>query len=173
MVKSNVLKRTCNHIGLAFGIIGLIIFMVGLLTSVIATKNQVILVATIFLASSAWIQREPFFMGSQTIALISAILVYLLMPAWVNLSALIVLSILFAMIFFRYHPLSFDRIIAFSGLIALCLGIVLGNNIPMLVAGILLAIYAIFSIRHGYSVGWVFLILNILFGLVAGYALIA
>lgn len=41
----------------------------------------------------------------------------------------------------------------------------------MVVCGIVLAIYAVFSIQEGYTVGWIFLILNILFAVVAANAL--
>ncbi|MDE4965587.1 MFS transporter, partial [Francisella tularensis subsp. holarctica] len=63
------------------------------------------------------------------------------------------------------------RICAFIGLVALCLGILLGRNEPMVVCGIVLAIYAVFSIQAGYTVGWIFLILNILFAVGAANAL--
>jgi len=77
----------------------------------------------------------------------------------------------FLIIYFSKYKINIAKVCAFIGLVALCFGILLGRNEPMVVCGIVLAVYAIFSIREDYSVGWVFLILNLLFSVVAANAL--
>ncbi|WP_150467351.1 MFS transporter [Francisella sp. SYW-9] len=164
-------KKYTQNIGLYLGIIGLIIFMFGLTETNISEKNIIVLVATFFLFISAAIQKEPFFSGSQAIAFISAIMVFLQVQKIYNLGVFIFLVVAFCIYYFSKHKLNIPRVFAFIGLVSLSLGILLGRNEPMVVCGIVLAIYAIFSIKEGYSVGWVFLILNILFAIVAANAL--
>ena len=86
------------------------------------------------------------------------------------MTAFLVLSFSFAVYYFGRFKLNIPRVFAFIGLVSLCLGILLGRNEPMVVCGIVLAIYAVFSIQQGFSVGWVFLTLNILFAVVAANA---
>ncbi|ASG68312.1 hypothetical protein fh0823_12930 [Francisella halioticida] len=164
-------KKYIQNIGLYLGILGLLIFMFGLAETNTADKNIIVLIATFFLFISAAAQKEPFFSGLQGIAFVSAIMVFYQIGQIYNLGVFIFLAIAFSIYYFGRHKLNIARICAFIGLIALCLGILLGRNEPMVVCGIVLAIYAIFSIREGYSVGWVFLILNILFAIVAANAL--
>ena len=164
-------NKYIKNIGLYLGIIGLLIFMFGLTGKNISDKNIIVLVATFFLFVSASIQKEPFFSGLQGIAFVSAIMVFYQIQQVYNLSVFISLAIAFSIYYFGRHKLNLARICAFVGLIALCLGILLSRNEPMVVCGIVLAIYAIFSIQEGYSVGWVFLVLNILFAIVAANAL--
>ncbi|MED7818837.1 MULTISPECIES: MFS transporter [unclassified Francisella] len=164
-------KKYIQSIGLYLGIIGLLIFMFGLTETNISDKNIIVLVATFFLFISAAIQKEPFFSGSQAIAFISAIMVFLQVGKTYNLVVFIFLVVVFCIYYFSKHKLNIPRIFAFIGLVSLSLGILLGRNEPMVVCGIVLAIYAIFSIKEGFSVGWVFLILNILFAIVAANAL--
>ncbi|MBK2243344.1 MFS transporter [Francisella tularensis] len=166
-----MLKKITNNFGLAIGIIGLIIFMFGLTETDTAQKNLIVLFATFFLFLSAAIQKEPFFTGLQGIAFVSAIMVFYNLAAIYNLLVFIFLAFVFAIYYFSRHKLNIARICAFIGLVALCLGILLGRNEPMIVCGIVLAIYAVFSIQEGYTVGWIFLILNILFAVVAANAL--
>lgn len=98
-------------------------------------------------------------------------MVFYNLAAIYNLLVFIFLAFVFAIYYFSRHKLNIARIFAFIGLVALCLGILLGRNEPMVVCGIVLAIYAVFSIQEGYTVGWIFLILNILFAVVAANAL--
>lgn len=162
-----MLKKYIQNIGLVLGIIGLVIFMFGLTQSSIENKNLLILLATFFLFLSAIIQKEPFFSGLQGIAFVSASLNFYNITEIYNLVVFVLLVFGFSIYYFGGHKLNIARICAFIGLVALCLGILLGRNEPMIVCGVFLAIYAIFSIQQGYSVGWVFLILNIAFAFVA------
>ena len=54
-------KKITNNLGLAIGIIGLVIFMFGLTETDIAQKNLIVFFATFFLFLSAAIQKEAFF----------------------------------------------------------------------------------------------------------------
>lgn len=164
-------NKYIKNIGLYLGIIGLLIFMFGLTEKNISDKNIIVLVATFFLFVSASIQKEPFLSGLQGIAFVSAIMVFYQVGQVYNLGVFIFLAITFSIYYFGKYKLNIARIFAFFGLITLCLGILLGRNEPMVVCGVVLAIYAIFSIQEGYSVGWVFLVLNILFAIVAANAL--
>ncbi|GAB4223229.1 MAG: hypothetical protein Kow0076_5420 [Francisella sp.] len=166
-----MLKKVTNNLGLILGIVGLIIFMFGLAETNISQKNLIVFCATLFLFLSAAIQKEPFFTGLQGIAFVSATMVFYNVKPIYNLIVFVFLSFGFAIYYFSKHKLNIARICAFIGLVTLCLGILLGRNEPMVVCGIFLAIYAIFSIQEGYSVGWIFLILNILFAIVAANAL--
>ncbi|APC97259.1 MFS transporter [Francisella frigiditurris] len=165
-----LLKRVINNFALFLGIIGLIGFMFGLVEHNDNIKNIIILCATGLLFLSALIQKEPFFIGLQAIAFISAILVFLNLDHRINLIVFMILSIVFATFFFGKNSINLARIFAFCGLLALCIGIVLSCNLSMVICGICLSIYAVFSIQQGYSVGWVFLTLNIIFAIVSGYA---
>ncbi|AIT08607.1 MFS transporter [Candidatus Francisella endociliophora] len=166
-----MLKKYIENIGLWLGVIGLVIFMFGLTETNIDNKNLIVLLATFLLFLSAIIQKEPFFSGLQGIAFVSAVLVFYNINYTYNMVIFLVLSFGFAVYYFGRFKLNIARIFAFVGLVALCLGILLGRNEPMVVCGIVLAIYAVFSIQQGFSVGWVFLILNILFAVVAANAL--
>lgn len=166
-----MLKKVMNNSGLLVGIIGLIIFMFGLVETDVTQKNLIVFFATFFLFLSAVIQKEPFFSGLQGIAFVSATMVFFNFPQIYNLLIFIILAIAFSIFYFSKYKINIARVCAFVGLVALCFGILLGRNEPMVVCGIVLAIYAIFSIKEGYSVGWVFLILNLLFSIVAANAL--
>ncbi|MBK2266704.1 MFS transporter [Francisella philomiragia] len=166
-----MLKKVINNIGLLVGICGLIIFMFGLTETNINHKNLIVFFATFFLFLSAIIQKEPFFSGLQGIAFVSATMVFFNFSQIYNLAIFVLLAVVFSIIYFSKYKINIARVCAFIGLVALCFGILLGRNEPMVVCGIVLAVYAIFSIREGYSVGWVFLILNLLFSVVAANAL--
>jgi hypothetical protein len=166
-----VLKKYIDNLGLFLGVIGLLLFIFGLTEHNIDNKNLVVLLATFMLFASALIQKEQFFMGLQGIAFVSAIMVFYETDQNYNLITFITLAFIFAITYFSKHKLNLARVCAFVGLIALCLGILLGRNEPMMICGVFLAVYAIFSISEGYSVGWVFLILNILFAVVAANSL--
>lgn len=166
-----MLVKYIKNTGLLLGIIGLVMFMFGLAEESIDNKNMMILMATFFLFTSAVIQKEPFFSGLQGIAFVSAIMVFYQISPIYNLGVFLCLAVGFAIYYFAHFPLNAARIYAFIGLVTLCLGIVFGRNEFMVVCGIFLAIYAMFSIKEGFTVGWVFLVLNILFSLVALNAL--
>jgi hypothetical protein len=166
-----MLKKYFDNFGLLVGIIGLVIFMFGLTEHNINNKNAIVLSATTLLFISAIVQKEPFFRGLQCIAFISASMVFFNTPQSINLSIFALLSLAFATFYFRNTKIDIINICAFIGLVSLCLGILLVNNYFMMLCGIFLSIYAIFSIRKGFSVGWVFLVLNILFALIAANTL--
>ena len=166
-----MLKKYIDNLGLFLGIIGLLLFIFGLTEHNVDNKNLIVLLATFMLFVSALIQKEQFFVGLQGIAFVSAILVFYEVNPNYNLIAFLALAFVFAITYFSKHNLNIARVCAFVGLVALCLGILLGRNEPMMVCGIFLAIYAIFSIQQGYSVGWVFLLLNIVFAVVAANSL--
>ena len=92
-------------------------------------------------------------MGLQGIAFVSAIMVFYEVLQNYNLVVFIALAFIFAITYFSKYKLNIARVCAFIGFIALCLGILLGRNEPMIVCGIFLAVYAIFSIQQGYRVG--------------------
>lgn len=166
-----MLKKYIENTGLWLGIVGLVVFMFGLTETNLDNKNLIVLLATFSLFLSALIQKEPFFSGLQGIAFVSALLVFYNVKQTYNMTTFLILSFVFAVYYFGRFKLNIPRVFAFIGLVALCLGILLGRNEPMVVCGIVLAIYAVFSIRQGFSVGWVFLILNTLFTIVAANAL--
>ena len=166
-----MLKKHIENLGLCLGIIGLLLFVFGLTEHNLDNKNFMVLFATFMLFTSALIQKEPFFIGLQGIAFVSAILVFCEVNPNYNMVAFIALAVVFAITYLSKYKLNIARVCAFIGLIALCLGILLGKNELMMICGILLAIYAVFSISEGYSVGWVFLALNILFAVVAANSL--
>ncbi|QWU98559.1 MFS transporter [Francisella salimarina] len=166
-----MLKKIMSNAGLLVGIVGLIIFMFGLVETDVAQKNLIVFFATFFLFLSAVIQKEPFFSGLQGIAFVSATMVFFSFSQIYNLLVFIVLAIIFSITYFSKYKINIARVCAFIGLVALCFGILLSRNEPMIVCGIVLAIYAVFSIREGYTVGWVFLILNLLFAIVAANAI--
>ena len=126
---------------------------------------------TALLFGSSLIQQEPFFAGLQGLAFVSAIMIFFALSQAINISVFVILSFIFTIIYFNKHKPSLANIGAFIGLVSLCLGMLLAKNQFMLVSGVLLAIYAVFSIKQGFSVGWVFLILNILFAIVAANTL--
>ena len=166
-----MLKKYIDNLGLCLGVIGLLLFIFGLTEHNVDNKNLIVLFATFLLFVSALIQKEQFFMGLQGVAFISAIMVFYEVNQNYNLVAFLALAFVFAITYFSKHKINIARICAFIGLIALCLGILLGRNEPMMICGIFLAVYAMFSIGEGYSVGWVFLVLNILFAVVAANSL--
>ncbi|MDE4980453.1 MFS transporter, partial [Francisella tularensis subsp. holarctica] len=79
------------------------------------------------------------------------IMVFYNLAAIDNLLVFIFLAFVFALYYFSRHKLNIARICACIGLVALCLGILLGRNEPMVVCGSVLAIYAVFSIQEGYT----------------------
>ncbi|AJC49049.1 MFS transporter [Allofrancisella guangzhouensis] len=162
-----MLKRYINNIGLFLGIIGLIVFVFGFAEKGILEKNLAVLYATLLLFVSALIQKEPFFTGLEGIALICANTVFWQVDQVYSLIIFVGLCFVFTMWYFARYKLNFARASAFIGLVSLCLGIVLVRNEFMVVCGVFLAIYAVFSIRQGFTVSWVFLVLNILFTVVA------
>ncbi|QIV95957.1 hypothetical protein EDC55_10265 [Allofrancisella inopinata] len=163
-----MLKKYINNIGFCLGVIGLALFVFGLVEKGIFEKNVVILYATLLMFVAALIQKEQFFTGLEGIALvISAIVVFYQAPQVYNLTVFVSLIFVFAIWYFARHKLNFARICAFIGLVCLCLGIVLARNEFMVICGIFLSVYAVFSIRQGFTVSWIFLALNILFALVA------
>ena len=164
-------KKYIDNLGLCLGMIGLLLFMFGLAEHNVDNKNLIVLFATFMLFASALIQKEQFFIGLQGIDFVSAIMACYEVRQNYNLVIFIALAFIFAITYFSKYKLNIARVCAFIGFIALCLGILLGRNEPMIVCGIFLAVYAIFSIQQGYSVGWVFLILNVLFAIVAANSL--
>ncbi|QLE78275.1 MFS transporter [Francisella sp. Scap27] len=162
-----MLKKYINNIGFCLGVVGLIVFMFGLVETNIDNKNLFILLATFILLISAVIQGEVFFIGSQSIAWITAVMTFFEIGQNYIIIAFILLVTIFALGYFFKNKLLFSNACAFVGLIALCLGIALGMNEPMVICGLFLAIYACFSIKDGYSIGWVFLVLNLVFAVVA------
>ena len=166
-----MLKKYISNLGLCLGIVGLLLFIFGLTEQNVDNKNLIVLFATFMLFASALIQKEPFFTGLQGIAFVSAVMVFYEVNQNYDLIAFIIMAFIFAITYFSKHPLNLARVCAFVGLVALCLGILLGRNEPMMVCGVFLAVYAMFSIGQGFSVGWVFLALNILFAVVAANSL--
>ena len=162
-----MLKKYIDNVGLCLGIIGLLVFMWGLVTGNADNRDLLILFATFILFLSAVIQREPFFIGLQGIGCISSLLAFFEINIYYSTFAFVILALIFAIRYFLKNKINWPRICAFIGLFALCVGIILRRNEPMVICGLFLAIYAYFSIKEGYSVGWVFLILNLLFAMVA------
>ena len=160
-------KKYWNEIGLLLGVIGLIMFMFAIPEKNIDNKNLLIIYSGIFLFISPLMQKETFFIGLNGIALVIAIMIFFPIPTIINILILSFLTIVFAIYYFKKYIVNTANICAFIGLVALCLGILFINNFFMLVSGIFLSIYSIFSIKDGFSVGWVFLILNIVFVIVA------
>ncbi len=162
-----MLKKYIKNLGLCLGIIGLLLFMFGLTEHDVCNKNLVVLFTSFMLFVSALIQKEQFFIGLQGIAFVSATLMFYQINLNYNIILFLALAFVFAITYFGKHKLNLARVCAFIGLVALCLGVLLDRNEPMIVCSIFFAIYAMFSIGEGYSVSWVFLVLNTLFAVIS------
>lgn len=162
-----MLKKHIDNLGFCLGVIGLLLFMFGLAEQDIDNKNLVMLFSALLFLASSLIQKEQFFIGLQSVVSIKAIMLFYEANQNYTLTLFIISSFIFAITYFSRSKISIEKVCAFIGLISLCLGTILCRDEPMIICGIFLAIYAIFSIQKGYSIGWIFLVLNILYVIVA------
>ncbi len=169
MSETSTLKK---NILLAVGIIGLLVFTSALPVNNFLCKNILIIIGASFLAVSSYLEKEYFFASLECVAIINALLLLFHVAVYLNTVILIVLVLLIAFLIFQKQKITAQLIIGFAGLIFLCLGIIFIQNIFMFIAGILLIIYSYLSVRAGFKVGWIFLILNIIFAAVALMTLI-
>ncbi len=161
-----------DKLALLMSVVGLLVFIFGMIEQDIQLKHTIFLISALFLFFPPVMQKEPFFSGLQTVVLISSSMTFLDISQKINLIVFIVSAVVFAAIFFVKNKINLPQVFAFFGLLMLCLGIVIGSNIPMLISGLALAVYAIFSIRDGFSVAWAFLVLNLTVSSTAVYTLL-
>jgi len=156
-----------KNIILGIGIIGLLIFTSALPVTNLLYKNILFLIGAPLLAISSYLEKEYFFASLECIAIVNVLFLLLHVPIYINTIVLIILVLLIVFLILRKQKITGQLIIGFAGLIFLCLGIIFVENLFMLFAGILLMIYSYLSARAGFKMGWIFLILNIIFIAVA------
>ena len=164
---AKTLFKIAKNLNFALAIIGLLIFTSALPTHNLLTKNLLFIIGATLLAISSYFEKEYFFANLELIAIINAVLVILKIPTYLNTLILIILVLVVIFAISKNHKITNQLLIGFSGLILLSLGIIFVSNIAMLIAGIMLVIYSLLSIKSGFKVGWVFLILNIIFTTIA------
>ncbi|WP_150466237.1 hypothetical protein [Francisella sp. SYW-9] len=158
---------------LGFAILGLIITIVALPVSDVMLKNYLFIVGGVFLTISSFLDKELLFFWVNGVGMAIAIFIVISLPN----NIIFVLSI-FITIYGCYHTLKNTRLrlqilVGLLGFIFLSLGTVFSfinftlSNIFMSFSGIALCIYACYSIYVGHKISWIFLLLNMLFTIVA------
>lgn len=165
MSKTTLIQSKYTIIGMA--IIGLLLFTYGLTTKDVICKNSLFIVGAGLLAISSYFEKEFFFAGLEGVAIANTVLLLLNVPAYIN--AIILASLVLVVIFIacKGGKITLQLVIGIIGLALLSCGIIFVSNVMMFIAGILLSIYSYLSIKAGFKVGWVFLILNVIFSAVA------
>jgi hypothetical protein len=157
-----------NHAPIFLGAIGLILSIIGIPIQDIILKNVLFAIGAAFLSISSALAKEFFFASLEAITLTSAVLN--LFNANKILETLVLVTLVLLTIIlctWKARKVTFQTIIGVLGLILLNTGVIFSNNYLMFLAGLSLSIYSYLSIRAGVMVGWIFLILNSVFTLVA------
>ncbi len=141
----------------------MLLFISGLPISSVLIKNTLFTVGAAFLAISAIYEREYFFASLEIIATINSLLVLFAVSIWINFSVLLVLGVGAVVMIGRSRTLDLQLVVGTIGLFLLSGGIILSANGIMAMAGLVLCLYSVLSVRQGFKTGWIFLVLNIAF----------
>ena len=152
-----------KYIVIGMSAIGMLIFTSGLVVNDFYTKNYLFLVGIILLGVSSFLEKELFFSSMQCVLFINTILTLCKAPLSLNIVTLCILGSLTFLMLVTYLKVTVQLIIGMLGFIFLSSGIIFASHLFMLFAGIFLLTYSCFSIRDGFSVGWIFMILNLIF----------
>ena len=165
---SQITQTKPKYILIIMAVIGLLLCTYALMIKSIVCKNSLFILGAGLLAISSYLEKEFFFAGLESIVIINAILSLFNIPIYANAIILAFLLVLMLTFIIRTSgKITLQLIIGSIGLTCLSCGIIFISNMIMFIAGIILSIYSCLSIRAGFKVGWVFLILNIIFSIVA------
>ncbi|WET05630.1 hypothetical protein P0136_09655 [Lentisphaerota bacterium ZTH] len=160
-----------SNIILAVGISGLAAFTAGLPVDHFVIKNALFIIGGTLLAISSYWEKEYFFSCIEGIAMTEAILALFGVSMLISSIVLVVMVAATIMIMSRIRKFDFKLCLGIAGLVLLSLGIIVGTNVIMVAAGVVLCLYSYLSARSGYNVGWVFLALNLIFTGVALFSI--
>ncbi len=165
---NNQAVKSFANITLAVAIIGLLTFTAGLVFhNNFGFKNGLFAIGSTLLSIASFLDREYFFSCLEGIAVITALLEIFHIDAVVSTTVLILLVVLTIFLIYRTRKINFHLVIGIIGLILLSLGIIFSTNLLMFIAGVALCLYSYLSAKSGFRVGWVFLVLNMIFTFVA------
>ncbi|MCP3967090.1 MAG: hypothetical protein GY750_11495 [Lentisphaerae bacterium] len=170
-MNTHISKFKSNMI-LAVGIIGLATFTAGLPVDSHITRNILFAVGAVLLTISSFWEKEYFFSCLEVIAFIAAILALCQVGSTASSIVMAVLTVVTIAFMSRIRKIDTRLCLGILGLVLLTAGIIFATNLIMIAAGVVLCIYSWLSLRAGYKVGWVFLVLNIIFTAVAVFSTI-
>jgi hypothetical protein len=154
----------CNS---AIMIAGLLIFILGLPIPEGTLKELLFSAGCFLLAVGSFFEKEYFFACLEVVLIVAAFLTLFHIGLLISITIILLLNIAVVGILLRTGRITLHVWNGLLGLLLLSGGIVFNTNLLMLLAGVVLAVYAYFSARAGFKVGWIFLFLNFLFIVIA------
>jgi len=164
---TKVLAKRSKNLPVIFGIVGLLLFILALPLESVMVKNSLFLTGAILLTVASVLEKETFFACLEGIVIITAILNLLHVSRIINAVILALLVFSTILLLLKTRKINIHLIAGISGLVLLNSGIIFSTNLLMFAAGLALCLYSYLSARSGFKVGWIFLVLNILFTFVA------
>jgi hypothetical protein len=160
-----------KRFGLALGIVGLGLAIIGNLYPDTQTQKVLYLLGGILLTITAVIEGQAYFIALEAIVIVSASLAFI--PGYFFLKAMLPLALtaLF-LLYLNRNPHSTEKVdhLGTCGLVLLALGYAITHPLLYLAGGIVLTVYSYRAYRAGVSIALLWAVLNAVFSLTAFYA---
>ncbi len=163
--QNNLLKYADIYIGA----LGVIMISIGLIVTTPCDSHILFIIGQIVLFCSAVIARNKFYYLLQIVTFLGALFGLFGFAVSIKLFLLVFLSIIIISYFIYCGMFKEDKSLSVGAISLICLavGYSINNNLVTSYAfgigGVLQVIYAWCAIRAGIAVGWIFLVLNIVF----------